>query len=334
MTRANFPFTGQVYPYSHSFITFGIVFLIAWIIYRRPRFELLGWALHIFIDIFTHPAAFYPTPFLFPISSYKFLHGVAWSEKWFMITNYSTMLLVWASMMRKNFLLKNKNLAAGNSFNRSLGKKFESIAKGGGWKSDGTTISGGGSTIEINKYRTKFLSDFIKDYGITHIIDIPCGDANWQHSIPDLDKISYFGSDISTTALNSAKNKNKHREYMKFSEKPIDLTENVLKIKNGEKTLIIIKEVIQHLPLQQGMKMLKNAKKSGIKYIAVTNHDTKLFNVEKNIDVTAGGFYPNNIFLEPFNFKNPIRDINESLNDDLQAGYGNLIIFDLGEQEL
>jgi hypothetical protein len=243
------------------------------------------------------------------------------------------MLLVWASMMRKNFLLKNRNLA-GNPFNRSLGKKFESIAKSGGWKSDGTTISGGGSTVEINKYRTKFLSEFMKDYGITQVIDIPCGDANWQHSIPDLDKISYFGSDISATALNSAKEKNKNRGHMKFSEKPIDLTENILKIQNGEKALIIIKEVIQHLPLEQGMKMLKNAKKSGIKYIAVTNHDAKLFNVEKNIDIAAGGFYPNNIFLEPFNFKNPIRDINEELDADLQAGYGNLIIFDLGEQEL
>jgi hypothetical protein len=54
----------------------------------------LGWALHILIDIPSHAATFYPTPFLFPISNYRFTHGISWSNKWFMIINYSLLLLV------------------------------------------------------------------------------------------------------------------------------------------------------------------------------------------------------------------------------------------------
>lgn len=101
-----FNVTAYVYPFSHSIIIFGLVFIIAWIIWRRPRFELLGWALHIIIDIFTHSAAFYPTPFLFPISDWRFLYGVAWREQWLMIVNYSALLLVWSRLLWQKYFSK------------------------------------------------------------------------------------------------------------------------------------------------------------------------------------------------------------------------------------
>ena len=99
-----------------------------------------------------------------------------------------------------------------------------------------------------------------------------------------------------------------------------------------ENNLIIIKEVIQHLPLDDGIKMLKNIKKSGIKYIAITNHDKILFN-SVNTNVEIGGFYPNNMFMPPFNFKNPLKDVNDIISGDSnKKGYGNLIIFNIQEQ--
>ena len=121
-----------------------------------------------------------------------------------------------------------------------------------------------------------------------------------------------------------------------FSDKPIDLCNHVLKCSKPSRTLIIIKEVIQHLPLEMGVKMLQNIKKSGIRYIAITNHDRELFNVNVNIDINKpGGFYPNNMFLEPFNFTNPIEDVSDLIkNKKLEKGYGNLIIFDIQNQEI
>jgi len=95
-----------LYQYSHSLVIWFVVFLIVWVIFKRPRYELLGWALHILIDIPSHVLAFYPTPFLFPISNYRFPYGIQWSNQWFMIINYSALLFVWGSFFIKNLLQK------------------------------------------------------------------------------------------------------------------------------------------------------------------------------------------------------------------------------------
>lgn len=91
----------HLYQYSHSLVIWVAVFTIAWIISKHPRLELLGWVLHILIDIPSHLATFYPTPFLFPLSNYRFLHGVSWGNKWYMIINYSLLLIVSLYLFRK-----------------------------------------------------------------------------------------------------------------------------------------------------------------------------------------------------------------------------------------
>ena len=83
-----------LYQYSHSFIIFFIVFGIVWIIFKKPKLAMLGWGLHIFLDIFSHSLQFFPTPFFFPISNYVFPYGIRWSGQIFMIVNYSTLLFV------------------------------------------------------------------------------------------------------------------------------------------------------------------------------------------------------------------------------------------------
>ena len=201
---------------------------------------------------------------------------------------------------------------------------------------DNETLSGGGSTKSVNLYRNPFLANFINEKDIKLIYDI-CGDCNWQNEFMKLinvKDVKYFGFDVSKYALDLAKQKNTSNPLMTFAENPINLCEAELKCSENEKSLIIIKEVIQHLPLDKGIKMLKNIKRSGIKYIAITNHDKNLFNSE-NINVKIGGFYPNNMFLHPFNFKNPLKDVNDIILDDAdKIIYGNLIIFNIQEQDI
>lgn len=90
---SGFDIASFLYQFSHSLVIWALVFILVWILSRRPRLVLLGWLLHILIDIPSHAASFYPTPFLFPISNYRFLHGVSWSNTWYMIINYSLLLL-------------------------------------------------------------------------------------------------------------------------------------------------------------------------------------------------------------------------------------------------
>ena len=72
---------------------------------------MLGWGLHILIDIPTHSYQFYPTPLLWPVSSWKF-NGFSWTTPWFIIVNYLAILLVYALLyiLRKRRRQKIKNL--------------------------------------------------------------------------------------------------------------------------------------------------------------------------------------------------------------------------------
>lgn len=99
----------DLYQYSHSLVIWVLIFMILMLILRRPPWVLVGWALHILIDIPSHSLAFFPTPFLFPISEYRFPYGVAWSNYWFMIVNYSALIIVWGTILFKKHI-KHKKL--------------------------------------------------------------------------------------------------------------------------------------------------------------------------------------------------------------------------------
>ena len=62
------------------------------------------------------------------------------------------------------------------------------------WKSK-ESASGTGSTLQQTKNIRKALLQFIHDYKITSILDIPCGDFYWMKEL-DLENIRYTGADI------------------------------------------------------------------------------------------------------------------------------------------
>ena len=89
----------QLYRISHSLIIFAAVFGIVWLLARRPVLELLGWSLHILIDIPSHSLRFFATPFLWPLSDYRF-NGISWANRWFMLSNYTALLIVYILLWR------------------------------------------------------------------------------------------------------------------------------------------------------------------------------------------------------------------------------------------
>jgi len=95
-----FRLTSMLYSISHSAIIFLIVFGVVFLIFRRPIWELGGWFIHILLDIPTHSYQFYPTPFLWPISGWKF-DGFSWGTPWFLILNYSAIIIVYWFLRRK-----------------------------------------------------------------------------------------------------------------------------------------------------------------------------------------------------------------------------------------
>jgi hypothetical protein len=90
----------HLYNFSHSLVIWAVVLAIVWIIIKRFPWVLLGWALHICIDIFTHTSEFYPTPFLFPLSKFH-VSGVSWAEPVFMAVNYGALVILYLFLIPK-----------------------------------------------------------------------------------------------------------------------------------------------------------------------------------------------------------------------------------------
>jgi len=76
----------------HSAVVAGAATVLLWAAMRSCWVPLLGWWLHIVIDVFTHSAEFYPSPVLYPITLRGF-DGVAWNTPWFMVVNYMALAL-------------------------------------------------------------------------------------------------------------------------------------------------------------------------------------------------------------------------------------------------
>lgn len=83
-----------MYDITHSLVVFMIVAAVLWFVAREWFWLIWGWALHIIIDIPTHTAAFFPTPFLWPVSDFH-LSGISWGVTWFMLMNLVGLIAVY-----------------------------------------------------------------------------------------------------------------------------------------------------------------------------------------------------------------------------------------------
>jgi len=90
----------QLYNVTHSFIVFIVVFLMIWLLLKRPVWELFAWSLHILIDVPTHSYAFFPTPILWPLIDWKF-DGWQWNTPAILIPNFVILLLLYAWYLPK-----------------------------------------------------------------------------------------------------------------------------------------------------------------------------------------------------------------------------------------
>ncbi|QCB46027.1 hypothetical protein [Hydrogenophaga sp. PAMC20947] len=61
---------------------------------------LLGWRLHIVIDVFTHSAQFLPSPVLYPLTYWGF-EGWAWNQPGFLLLNDTALALVRAGLAHR-----------------------------------------------------------------------------------------------------------------------------------------------------------------------------------------------------------------------------------------
>ena len=175
----------------------------------------------------------------------------------------------------------------------------------GGWPE---SKSGGGSTLEETEDIRQQIKQLVKDKEIKSVIDVPCGDFNWMKDIVYSFE-SYTGCDIVPELI--ADNQKYANQIIKFQE--FDITQNEI----SEADLLIVRDVIGHLSLEDGKKAITNILNSKCKYLLTTtwyNLNDENYNHEnRNNTVTldaqwergAAAFYPVCLHSEPFNFPKP-----------------------------
>ena len=189
--------------------------------------------------------------------------------------------------------------------NEKVSGAFDNIYKNDGWGKLGdwqSSGSGPGSQLPNTLDTSMYLKEIIQNFNISSFADIPCGDVKWQFSATELNTMSvYFGGDISEIVIKANKENFKNHKNKLFQS--WDLTKcKVPKytISGNDDQLafdmVMSRDVIQHLPLNEGLKFVKNVILSDIEYWAVTSYPS-----EKNGNITTGNWYENNLEIEPFN---------------------------------
>ena len=187
-------------------------------------------------------------------------------------------------------------------------KIYTDIYKLNYWNSS-ESVSGGGSELKTTENIRKELPILFEKFNIKSVLDIPCGDFNWMKEINWQELgIDYMGSDIVEEIIKTNIEKYiTENHHLNFS------VADIIKDELPKVDLIIVKDCFIHFSLNDIKLSLQNIKRSGSKYVLITN-GTDL--VKKNDEIETGGGYRGlNFELEPFNFPKPIYEIETLVHD-------------------
>ena len=161
---------------------------------------------------------------------------------------------------------------------------FDRIYEHALWGADSTGKghSGAGSTLAATAKYRHFLEELIRDENITSIVDAGCGD--WQFSSHiDWGGAKYLGIDVSTVVIDRVQ---KRYASPNVSFRQGDATEPL-----PEADLLIIKDVLQHLPNHYIEKFIRNNLQPGRYRLAVITND-RFEDRKNNRDIPLGGGAP------------------------------------------
>ena len=160
------------------------------------------------------------------------------------------------------------------------------------------SASGPGSSISSTKSARKLIIDTIKNENIKRVLDLGCGDWNWMKTIrKEFADVYYEGWDCSTEIV-AELNDEHGNDNTKFYERDIIVEEY------GQFDLVICRDVLFHLSIENALKVLSNIERAGIPNLITSS----FLDITKNTDIRPynhikedWGFYKINLNIEPFN---------------------------------
>lgn len=107
-------YTHILYDFTHSLVIVLLVFLIIYLFRKKIYVWMLGWPLHILVDIPTHTKDFFSTPFLYPLTSFS-INGVKWGNPYVFFTNWILLIILLLVVFRKEI---NRKIRQTKTFKR------------------------------------------------------------------------------------------------------------------------------------------------------------------------------------------------------------------------
>lgn len=168
-----------------------------------------------------------------------------------------------------------------------MNTRFDEIYSNNEWKHG----SGEGSLDTQTKGYQRFLQQFLMDHNIRTVVDMGCGDWQFSRNI-DWAGITYKGYDVAQEVIEANK-KNFSTSSISFHHYAGDPAEF-----DGA-DLLIVKDVLQHLPNELVQEYL--AQFSKFKYALITNCTNPIDFNDVNKNTELGGFRYIDIRKPPFN---------------------------------
>lgn len=170
-------------------------------------------------------------------------------------------------------------------------KIFEDIIKHHRWRD---VLCGSGSTIAYTKMLRDQLPKLVAEYGISSMLDAPCGDFSWMNLVEFPKDFRYIGADIVEPMILSNREK-----YPQIQFEILDISTDPI----PSVDMIFVRDCLIHLSNQDVLRVLDNIRASAVKYVMLTNYLPDHCSAN---DIQTGHFRGINMEIEPFNLPNPL----------------------------
>ena len=174
----------------------------------------------------------------------------------------------------------------------SVEDRFSNIYKKKLWFRNGESQSGSGSTLEATKQLREELPEILIKLKCNTLLDLGCGDFNWMKEVKL--PCNYIGVDIVKSVI-----ENNKVQYASESVQFMHINPGNEPLPSSD--VILCREVLFHLSLDDCYSILQNMLQSGASHIIITNHKETVLNK----DIRSGEFRNLNMRSAPFNFPEP-----------------------------
>ena len=187
------------------------------------------------------------------------------------------------------------------------------LSLGARWGHHGAV--GGGTDKHTHAEAIRFLTSVIAEYKVRTILDVGCGQMEWQPLVGGIENITFIGIDSVREVVEQARGRFAAR-HPKWSFYHIDITSPGVALPQVD--LILARDVFLDLPVSAALSVVQNVNASRSRLLVTTSYGFnergpsrggRFVPPEKhhsNVNVPEGGMYSPFLASPPFNFPSPI----------------------------